>query len=149
MPGIENALLGLRRLDDLALKDSVIHRLTPVVKLLTALVFIVVTVSFPKYDPAALWPMAFYPVVLIILAGLPAGYLLKRLSLTAPFILFIALFNPLFDRATLMKIGPFMVSGGWVSFTVMVTKFALTVLAALILVATSGINEIGSALLKL
>ena len=149
MANLEVAWENLKRLDNLATRNTVIQRLHPVVKLLTALVFIITVASFRKYDLVPLLPLILYPIVLITLGELPWRFLLKSILLALPFILFIAIFNPLLDRATIFQLGQLSVSGGWVSFLTLMLRFALTVIAALTLVATSGLNEIGAALLKL
>lgn len=149
MNKLENRWLELRSLDELTNGDSVIHRLNPVVKLITTLAFLVIVASFSKYDLAGLIPLIFYPVLLISLAGLPAGMLAKRTLLALPFVVFVGIFNPILDQTTLMHVGPLAISGGVVSFCSIMIRFTLTVLAALILVATTGIDAICGALSKL
>jgi cobalt/nickel transport system permease protein len=149
MNSLDSAWNHVKIFDELAAQTTVIHRLHPGVKLLTTLVFIVVTASFRKYDLIALLPLFLYPVVLISLAELPAGYLLKRLLIAIPFVLFVGIFNPLFDQTPLLQIGAVSISGGWISFISILIRVALTVLAALILIATSGMYEIAAMLLKM
>lgn len=149
MSGFESARVNLGRFDELAAQNSVIHQLDPVVKLFTALIFIVATASFPKYELTGILPLVLYPIVLISLGGLPSGFLIKRLLIAAPLAILVGVFNPFFDRTPLIQIGSFTISGGWISFINIMLKFSLTVFAALILVATSSFNEIGGALLRL
>jgi cobalt/nickel transport system permease protein len=119
------------------------------VKLLTTLVFIVAVVSFGKYEITGLLPFVIYPVVLMAVGNLPAGYLAKKILLAAPFAFFIGIFNPLLDRAVLVHLGPIGLSGGWISFTSIMLRFTLTVAAALILIAGTGLNAVCLALDKL
>jgi cobalt/nickel transport system permease protein len=93
--------------------------------------------------------LVFYPVVLIILANLPAGYLLKRVAAVAPFAVLVGILNPVFDRTPLMQLGMWPVPGGWVSFCSIVLRFCLTVLAALLVIATTRFPDIGAALARL
>ena len=136
-------------LEELAARDTPIHRLDPRAKVLTTFAFIVTVVSFHKYDVIRLLPLALYPVVLVSVGNLPLGPILKRLLWAAPFVLFVGVFNPLLDRHALVRIGSVQVSGGWVSFASILLRFALTVGAALILVATSGFYAVCAALEKL
>lgn len=140
---------NLKFFDELAGRGSVIHRIHPVTKLLTTLAYIVCVVSFGKYELLPLLPLILYPVVLIILADLPPGELFKRLLLAAPFALGVGIFNPVFDRTPMLDWGGVSLTGGWLSFASIMFRFALTVLAGLVLIATSGINGVGLALLKL
>lgn len=149
MPRIDSALFDIGTLDSLADRDSVIHRLDPRAKVVTTLVFVIVVVSFGRYEISALLPFALFPLTLILLADLPAGYLLKKLLLAAPFAVGIGLFNPWFDRQALLQFGSLEISGGWVSFASILLRFSLSVLAALVLIATTGFTGICSALERL
>lgn len=147
MSRLEQQWLEFRYLDELSGGDSPVHQLHPGVKLLVTLAFVVVTASFPKYEVTGMIPLLFYPLFLISLADLPWGLLLRRLLLALPFVLFIAVFNPLFDQAPYYRIGWLTVSGGVVSLLSILLRFSLSVLAALALIATTGINALGAALL--
>lgn len=146
MNSIQNAKLNLRFLDELAAKNTGIHRLHPLIKLLTTLAFIITVVSFPKYEMAALIPLIFYPLAVITLADLPGGYLMRQIIPALPLVFFIGIFNPWFDTAPWLIAGGCSISWGWVSFISILIKFSLTVLVSFLLVATSGMNEIGAAL---
>lgn len=146
---IEANWLDLRYLDSLAAQNTPIHRLNPCVKLITTLVFIITVTSFSKYEISGLVPFFLFPGILLALGNLPSGPLCKRLVLVAPFILFIGIFNPLLDHTPVAKIGSVVISGGWLSFFSITLRLCLTVTAALILVATTGVDAIGSALLRL
>ncbi len=149
MVSIESALLNLGYLETLSQQQTPLHRLDPRTKLLTTLVFIVAVVSFGKYEIAALLPFLIYPVALAAVGNLPPAYLARKILLAAPFAFFIGIFNPLLDRAVMVHLGPLALSGGWVSFASIMLRFVLTVSAALILIATTSLNEVGLALEKL
>ncbi|MBP8645870.1 MAG: cobalt ECF transporter T component CbiQ [Syntrophobacteraceae bacterium] len=146
MTKIEASVFDISHLDLLSSRQTVIHRLDPRVKVATALFFIIIVVSFPKYEIASLVPFALYPAVLIALGNLPLGPLMKRILWAAPFAVLIGIFNPFLDSEVLLRLGPLHLSGGWVSFLALLLKFALTVAAALCLVATTGFNTICMAL---
>ena len=149
MGNIESSLLNIGYLETLSYQQTPLHRLDPRVKLLTTLVFIVTVVSFGKYEITGLLPFMIYPVVLIAVGNLPPGYLAKKILLAAPFAFFIGIFNPLLDRAVLVHLGPMGISGGWVSFASIMIRFTLTVSAAFILIAGTGLNAVCLALDKL
>ncbi len=128
---------------------SRIHRLDPRAKLITTLVFIVTVVSVDKYTIAQLIPFVIYPFALVSLANLPAGYFLKKILLVAPFAVLIGMFNPFFDQAVLMHVGPFGLSGGWISFGSIMLRFALTVGTALVLIGVTSFSGLCLALEKL
>jgi cobalt/nickel transport system permease protein len=149
MKSIDAAGQNIRFLDELAAGTTVIHRIDPLVKLLTATLFVIIVASFPKYAVLPMLPLVFYPVVLIVLGNLPVGYLLKRVAAVAPFAVLVGILNPVFDRTPLLQLGMWRVPGGWVSFCSIVLRFGLTVLAALLVIATTGFPDLGAALTRL
>ncbi len=146
---IEANWIDLRYLDALATQNTFIHRINPCVKLITTLIFIITVTSFSKYEITGLLPFFLFPTALLSLGNLSTTLILKRLLLVAPFILFIGVFNPLFDHTPVVKIGSWVITGGWVSFLSITIRLCLTITTALILVATTGIDAIGSALLRI
>lgn len=148
-PRLETAFYDLGRLEAMAGQDSPIHRLDPRAKVLTTLVFIIYVVSFDSYEIVQLLPFFLFPAFLIGLADLPPGYLLWKLVIVSPFVLCIGIFNPVLDREILFQLGPVGVSGGWISLLSIMLRFTLTVGAALLLIATTGLPAICMALDKL
>jgi cobalt/nickel transport system permease protein len=134
MAKIADSIYNLRLLDDLARKDTSIHRIHPVSKLLTAIIFIIAVVSFDRYEISGLLPFVFYPMVLILLAEIPFMPIFKRLLLVGPLILGIGILNPLFDPR------------GWFTFISIVLKGGLTVTACLVLISTTGLDKLAQAL---
>ena len=142
-------LSDIRQFDELSAGNSMIHRLDPCIKLVVTLAFIITVTSFSKYDVSGLFPFFLYPAVLISTSNLPLLPLLKRLLLALPFVVFISIFNPIFDRAPAMLLGNLSISYGWISFFSILTRSVLAIIAALILIATTGIDAICSALQRL
>jgi cobalt/nickel transport system permease protein len=146
---LESNWLNLRHLDDLANKKTFIHCLDPCTKLFTTLAFVIIVTSFSKYEITSLIPLLFYPIASMALGSLPYNHVLKRLIVIAPFVIFVGLFNPIFDQNPVANLGPFLISGGLISFMSITIKLTLTVTSALILVATTGMNSICFALLRI
>ena len=149
MASINQALLDLKRLDQLAAGGTVLHRLDPRAKVLATLVFIVSVVSFGRYELSALIPFLFFPACLIALGELPAGYLVAKVALVCPLAVAVGMFNPFFDRSVMAHLGPLDITGGWISFASIVLRTALTVGAALTLTALTGFPAICNALERL
>lgn len=139
---IENALTDFRRLDLLAQEESSIHRLDARAKVLTTLLFITTVMSFDRYEISALLPFFVYPLCLVILGNIPAGYLSKRVALVIPFAVLVGLFNPLLDSRIMVRIGPLGISGGWISCASILIRALLTTGAALLLVSVTGFTAI-------
>jgi len=149
MSHLEKAYYDLGRLDLLAEMDTPIHKLDPRIKVLTTFLFIVYIVSFNKYEITRLLPFFLFPALVIGVADLPFGYLIRKLLLVAPFVLFIGIFNPFWDRTVMLQIGSIQISGGWLSLISILLRFILTVGAALLLIATTGFPAICMAIERL
>ena len=101
----EKAGRELREMEKLAARDSFLHRLSPLSKLVMTIVCIVVTVSFRKYDITGLFPM-----VLVVLAGyqaaeLPVSTCFRKLRIVMPLVCAVGLLNPFLDKEILMRLG--------------------------------------------
>lgn len=149
MASIDGALLDFKRLDQLAAGETALHRLDPRAKVLATLVFILSVVSFGRYELSALIPFFIFPAVMIGMADLPAGYLLRKIALLCPFALIVGMFNPILDRGIQVQLGTLAISGGWISYASIVVRAALTVSAALILVSVTGFPAICLAMKRL
>jgi cobalt/nickel transport system permease protein len=149
MLAIDGTLLDFKRLDLLAREESAVHRLDPRAKVLTTLVYILCVVSFGRYELAAMLPFLLYPVVLLALADLPAGYIARKVLVVLPFAVMVGLFNPLFDRQVILQLGPLEIWGGWVSCASIVVRALLTAGAAIVLIAVTGFPAICEALERL
>ena len=149
MASIEGTILDFRRLDRLAAGETALHRLDARAKVLVTAVFTLSVVSFDRYALGALFPFFLYPAIILALGDLPAGYFARKVALILPFALAVGMLNPLFDREVAVRLGPFAISGGWVSCASIVVRAVLTVSAALVLVGVTGFPEICRALERL
>jgi cobalt/nickel transport system permease protein len=145
MANTMDSLFNMRLMDDLALKETFVHRIHPLVKLLTTVIYLTVVVSFDRYEIIGLLPLLLYPVLVITLAELPIQPILKRMLLAAPFVIGIGILNPVFDHQVFV-VGGLTMSRGWITFFSVLLKCVLTVSAALLLIATTGMDKLASAL---
>jgi cobalt/nickel transport system permease protein len=149
MPKIDTSLFEIGTLDRLAAGNTVVHALDPRAKLVATLAFILTVVSFGRYEVAALLPLLVFPLALSIQAQIPGPYLLRKLLIASPFAVMVGMFNPLLDQTVLLHVVGTNVTGGWVSFVAILLRFALTVTAALVLIATTGFAQVCMALTRL
>lgn len=145
MENIKNSLYHLRLLDDLAHQDTSIHKLHPLIKLLTTVVFLITVVSFQKAEITRLVPFFFYPILIFTLAEIPVLPILKRVLLVTPFIISIGIFNPWFDQHSVFIFGN-EISRGWLTFISLCLKGLLTVTVSILLIATTGMERLAGAL---
>jgi cobalt/nickel transport system permease protein len=145
MANIQTTLYKMRLLDDLAQKETFIQRVHPLFKLLTTVVYLTVVVSLGRDEIGRLLPFLFYPILIFALAEIPVVPILKRVSLVIPFVIGIGILNPVFDQHTIFFFG-MTISRGWFTFVSIIIKSGLTVLASILLIATTGIDQLAAAL---
>lgn len=149
MNKMEKALHELSEMDQLAALSSPIHRLHPLGKLISTVGFIIITVSFDKYDLTGLIPMLLWPVLLFQLSGIAVHTCFHKLRIVLPLVMAVGLFNPIFDRSALLNIGGVAVSGGVISMLTLMLKGLICLMASFLLMATTRIDALCSALRKL
>lgn len=149
MSEIKHNLFKIATLEELTYKNTPIHRLDPAVKLITTVIFLIVVISYGPDQVSSLIPYFFYTVILMAFGEIPWKPLLQRLLITLPFASFAAISNLIFNRNYVIFIGQTGITSGMVSFCSIVLKMILTVMAVLILIATTGMNELFYAMLKL
>ena len=59
MSKIVDSIYNIRQLDDLARKDTAIHRIHPVPKLLVTVVYLIVVTSLGRYEISGLYRLSF------------------------------------------------------------------------------------------
>ena len=146
---IESAYSGIGRLDRLSYRDTAVHRLDPRAKVVATFLFVVAVVSFPRYEVLSLFPFFLFPILMAALGDIPAGFIAKKVVAVSPFAVFVGIFNPLFDLSRIAIAPGVAISAGWLSFASILVKFALTISAALLLIATPSFPGICRGLRRL
>jgi cobalt/nickel transport system permease protein len=146
---MKNRIHELYALEQLSSGSSCIHRLHPLVKIVTPAVFIVTVVSFNRYALGALIPYIFYPMLIAALSDTPNSMLIKRFLIALPFCLFAGVSNVLFDRTAAFTLGGITVSYGLISLVTIVFKTYLCVMAVLLLVSVTPFYELANEMRRL
>ena len=146
MSKINKAIYEIQSLDSMAKEDRWMNHIHPLIKLFLTVYFIVLTVSFHKYDVEGLLGMCIYPIFIFILGDLSFQTALYRMRVVLPVVCIVGVFNPFFDHVVVMEIGTLHVWGGVVSMFTLMLKGVFTVLASYLLIATTSIEEICYAL---
>lgn len=136
-------------LEQLSGRDTSIHQLHPLIKLITSLGFIIIVVSFGRYSLIPMIPMVFYPTIVMALSETPYGLLLKRCALALPFCLLAGISNLILDTGAAFTLGSLSISLGFFSFLTLLFKAYLSVITVLLLVATTPISDIAGAMKRL
>ena len=146
MNKMQKALHELAEMDALASRSSPIHRLHPAAKLITTIAYILVTLSFGKYNLSGLVPMLLWPVMLFQLSGIEVRACFYKLRIVLPLVMAVGLFNPLFDREIMLYVGSVPVSGGVISMLTLMLKGVFCLMASFLLMATTPIDSLCAAL---
>lgn len=146
MNKMQKALAELSEMDELAARQSPVHRLHPAAKLLATIAYILVTLSFDKYDLSGIVPMVLWPVLMYQISGVEVRTCFYKLRIVLPLVMAVGLFNPLFDKEILLNIG---ISGGVVSMITLMLKGVFCLMASFLLMATTKIDSLCAALRKL
>lgn len=139
----------LRAMDELAAQDSPMHRLSPLSKLFVTVLYIVVTVSFHKYDISGVFVMVLFPLVGYQVSMIPVHTCFHKLRVVMPLVCAVGLFNPFFDKWIVLYIGAVGVSGGVISMLTLMMKGIFCLMASFLLAATTSIEDICRALRQL
>lgn len=122
--------------------DSPLHRLRPQCKLAAALLFVLAVVATPR---EAFWAFGCYALLVVgaaRLGHLPLRFVLRRLTIEAPFVAF-AFFMPFFgqgDRVDVLGLHLY-VDGLWAAWNILV-KGTLGVAATVVLAGTTPVPEL-------
>ena len=108
---LDSRLRDIHQLNMLQMRDQWVNRLHPLVKLLLTIFFLVFEVSVDKYALSKTISFAIYPIMIYQMADLNMTDALKQLKIVLPLVLAVGIFNPFFDRAPLLIIGTFPVTG--------------------------------------
>ncbi|MGW0194670.1 cobalt ECF transporter T component CbiQ [Nonomuraea sp. NPDC003201] len=117
--------------------DSVVHRLPPQCKLLAVFAFAIVVVATPR---ERFWAFAVYAALLgavAVAARVPLAYVLRRMVIEVPFVLF-AFLTPVIglgERTTVLGLS-LSVPGLWAAWNIL-AKATLGVIASILLAATT------------
>ena len=149
MDKLYNAQSELRDMDALAARDSVVHRIHPLCKLLVTILYIAVVVSFGKYDLSGLTVMVLYPVLMYQAAEIPIGLCFYRMRFVLPLVCAVGLANPFLDYMPMIQMGKLIITGGMVSMVTLMLKGVFSLSASFLLIATTSIDALCAALRKL
>ena len=149
MKKISEAISDLHKMDMEAGRSGWLQGVHPLPKLLVTVFFILITVSFGKYDLAGLLMMGVYLIVSFVLGDISVRLLVKRMRAVLALVCLVGIANPFFDRMVLFLIGEFAVTGGMVSAVTLMVKGIFAVSASYLLMVTTSIEDLCYALRKL
>ena len=149
MAKIGNAIREIHSLENLAERDILLSRIHPLAKVLVTIWYLILVLSFGKYDLTGLLGMCLYPMILMITGDISVRRAFYRLRPLLFMVCLIGAANPFFDRTPWMEIGGFTVTTGMLSMVTLFFKTGFAVFASYILIASTTIEQICYALRKM
>lgn len=139
MKDINNTLYDIRRLDEVGEQETIIHRIDPSIKIVLTFIYIIKVISMDKINIGDILVVVVYPLVIFILGNIPFMIIAKKLIIAMPLILSIVVVNLFIDPSIYQMTKSIM----------LISKTILTVFSGLLLLASTGMNNIILGLKKL
>lgn len=142
MKKLEGSVQELLHMDEISSRDTWLNNLHPIVKLIVTIVYIMITVSLPKYEMAAITLMAVYPVILFIIGEISFRDSIRRLKVVLPIVCMVGILNPVFDRQPVSLTKEIVITSGVISMITLMMKGILCVFASYLLIVSTSIENI-------
>ncbi len=120
----------------------------PSAHLLVLFAYLLSVASFGKYDLVGLIPFTLMPAYLFYKLEMPVGLIIEKLLWIEPFVIFVAIMNPIFDHQQVQVMG-WVTSAGWITFFGILFKSLLTLTVALQYGLFLGIDGLMAGLMRL
>ena len=125
-----------------------LQSLHPLSKLLVTIFYLVVLLSFHRYDLTGVLLMGIYPILLFTIGDIPLKSMWRRMRIILIPVCLVGIANPFFDRTPLVA-GSAFPTGGMVSMATLLLKGFFAVSAVYLLMVTTTMDDICRALRKL
>ncbi len=142
MSKLSNAFHEIQTIDNMARRNQWINRIHPLVKLCITIFYMLMVVSYDKYNITGLLGMSVYPLILFELAEVSFRDTFYKLRIVLPLVCAVGIFNPIFDREPITMLFGITVTSGMLSMCTLVLKGIFTVLSSYLLIATTTIEEL-------
>lgn len=123
-----------------------INKINPIVKLFLTIIYILILISFDKYDLSGVCSMILYPLITMIMFDISIKDCQKRLKSIFVIVCAVGIINPFIDHKVVKEVCGVMIIGGVISMITLMIKGILAVMASYILIVTTSIEKICCAL---
>ena len=142
MTALEKALTEFKEVEHASRGESVLHSLDARAKTLAVVIYIVMVLSVSLDSLQGIVLFWVFPIIACAMGGIGYGEVLKKSLYTLPFIAFIGIFNPIFQREPMLYVGDVAISRGWVEFLSIILRGLLSVQMVLVLIMTTGFYRV-------
>ncbi len=103
MAKLGRAIREIHSLENLAERNTFFNRIHPTAKVLVTIWYLILVMSFGKYDVTGLFGMCLYPLILMISGDISIGQAVRRLKPVLLMVFLIGAANPFFDRTPVLE----------------------------------------------
>lgn len=129
--------------------NSLVSRIDTRALMTITVIFIFFILILPLENPERVIWFAIYPIIMSPLSNQTYSSVFRKSLIVLPFILFIGIFNPIYDKRLAFDVMNVGISYGWLSFFTILVRGLLATQSIIILIKTSGFINICNALASL
>ena len=139
MGDISKAISNIRKIDELGDKYTMIHKIDSSIKIIVTIIYVIKVLSIKQFIISDIISIVLYPLILFKFGKVPVKFILKKVLFIVPLILGLSVINLIIDF-----------SYSEIYFSVLLLfKCIFTLVGALLLIVTTGINNLAFGLKKL
>lgn len=139
MDDISKAISNIRKVDELGDKCTMIHKIDSSIKIIVTIIYVIKVLSINQFIISDIICIVLYPLILFIFGRVPVKFILKKVLFVLPIIFGLSIINLIID---------FSYSEIYFS-ALLLFKCTFALVGALLLIVTTGINNLASGLKKL
>ena len=139
MNDISKAIYDIRKIDELGDIDTRIHKINSSIKIIVTIIYVIKILSIKQFTILNIICIVLYPLILFIIGKVQIKFILKKVIYVFPIILGLSVINLIIDF-----------SYSEIYFSVLLLfKCTFALVGALLLIVTTGINNLAFGLKKL
>lgn len=139
MKDISKAIYDIRKIDELGDMNTKIHKIDSAIKIIVTIIYVIKILSIKQFTILNITCTVLYPLIIFIIGKVPIKFILKKVLYVLPIILGLSVINLIID-----------LSYEEIYFSVLlIFKCTFALVGALLLIATTGINNLALGLKKL
>lgn len=142
MTALEKALTEFKEVEHASRGESVLHSLDARAKTVVVILYIIAVLSVSLDSLQGIVLFWVFPIIACAMGGIGYGEVMKKSLYTLPFIAFIGIFNPIFEREPMLYAGDVVITRGWVEFMSIILRGLLSVQMVLVLIMTTGFYRV-------
>ena len=139
MNDISKAISNIRKIDELGDRNTMIHGIDSSIKIIVTIIYVIKVISMKQFIISDITCIVLYPLILFKVGKVPIKFIFKKVLFVLPIILGLSVINLIID---------FSYSEIYFSL-LLLFKCTFALVGALLLIATTGINNLAFGLKKL